>query len=94
MTEPKIWTFFYGSYINLNVLKEVNYLPEQWVVARLHTFDIRIQPRANLVRSDQHSVYGIIATATHAELERLYAYAKDVLGELYLPGNGTSARRQ
>jgi hypothetical protein len=85
MTEPKVWTFFYGSYINLNVLKEVNYTPEQWAVARLHGYDIRIQPRANLVRSDQHSVYGIIATATHAELERLYAHAKDILGELYLP---------
>jgi hypothetical protein len=24
MTEPKIWTFFYGSYINLDVLREVN----------------------------------------------------------------------
>jgi hypothetical protein len=85
MLKPKVWTFFYGSYINLNVLKEVNFVPERWEVARLHGFDIRIQPRANLVRSDQHSVYGIIATATHAELDHLYAHAKDVLGEVYLP---------
>ena len=85
MSQPRVWTFFYGSYINLNVLKEVNYTPEQWAVARLHGYDIRIGPRANLVRSDQHVVYGIIATATHAELDRLYAHAKDVLGELYLP---------
>jgi hypothetical protein len=85
MSRPRVWTFFYGSYINLNVLKEVNYTPEQWAVARLHGYDIRIGPRANLVRSDQHVVYGIIATATHAELDRLYAHAKDVLGELYLP---------
>jgi hypothetical protein len=85
MSQPRVWTFFYGSYINFNVLKEVNCTPEQWAVARLHGYDIRIQPRANLVRSDQHSVYGIIATATHAELDRLYAHAKDVLGELYLP---------
>ena len=39
----------------------------------------------NLVRSDQHCVYGIVATATHAELARLYAHARDVLGEVYLP---------
>jgi hypothetical protein len=83
--EPLVWTFFYGSYINLNVLREVNYVPEKWEVARLAGFDIRIQPRANLVRSDQHSVYGILATGTHAELNRLYAHAKDVLGETYLP---------
>lgn len=37
------------------------------------------------MRSGQHCIYGIIATATHTELTRLYAHAKDVLGEVYLP---------
>jgi len=54
-------------------------------VARLAGFDICIRPRANLVRSNQHTVYGVLATATHAELGRLYTHAKDVLGETYLP---------
>jgi len=85
MPEAKIWTFFYGSYINLDVLREVDYVPEKWEVARLLGFDIFIRPRANLVRSKQHSVYGILAAGTHAELGRLYAHAKDVLGEIYLP---------
>ena len=85
MTEPKVWVFFYGSYMNFAVLREADLIPEQWEVARLDGFDIRIQPRANLVRSDQHCVYGIIATATHAELARLYAHAREVLGEIYLP---------
>ncbi len=85
MAESKVWTFFYGSYINMNVLREVNYYPEKWEVARLPGFDICIRPRANLMRSEQHSVYGIAATGTHAELGRLYAHAKDVLGETYLP---------
>ena len=85
MTEPKVWVFFYGSYINLDVLREVELVPEQWEVATLNGFDIQIQPRANLVRSHEYSVYGIVATATHAELARLYAHAKDVLGEVYLP---------
>jgi hypothetical protein len=83
--EPTIWTFFYGSYINMDVLREVKYAPEKWEVARLAGFDVSIRPRANLVRSTQHSVYGILATGTHAELGRLYAHAKDVLGEVYLP---------
>ena len=82
---PKVWTFFYGSYINFEVLKEVELVPESWEVARLAGFDIRIQPRANLIRSDAATVYGIVATATHDELARLYAHAHDVLGELYLP---------
>jgi len=85
MAEPKVWVFFYGSYINFAVLREVGLAPERWEVARLDGFDIRIRPRANLVRSDQHCVYGIVATATHAELARLYAHARDVLGEVYLP---------
>jgi len=85
MAAPRVWTFFYGSYINFEVLKEVDLAPEKWEVARLAGFDIRIQPRANLVRSDAGTVYGIVATATHDELARLYAYAQDVLGELYLP---------
>jgi hypothetical protein len=85
MSPPQIWTFFYGSYMNFDVLREVELVPERHEVARLDGFDIRIAPRANLVRSDAHSVWGVLATATHAELGRLYAHAKDVLGELYLP---------
>jgi hypothetical protein len=82
---PKVSVFFYGSYINPAVLGEVGLLLERWEVARLDGFDIRIQPRANLVRSDRHCVYGIVTAGTHAELDRLYAHARDVLGEVYLP---------
>jgi hypothetical protein len=85
MSEPKVWTFFYGSYMNHEVLNEVNLVPERWEAARLSGFDIVIRPRANLIRSAEHCVYGIVATATHRELERLYAHARDVLGEVYQP---------
>lgn len=71
--------------MNFDVLREVEIVPAEWDVARLDGFDIRIEPRANLVRSDQHCVYGIVATITHTELSRLYAHAQNVLGELYLP---------
>jgi cation transport regulator ChaC len=85
MRETGVWTFFYGSYINFEVLQEVKLAPAHWEVAKLAGFDIVIAPRANLVRAEQMCVYGIAATATHAELARLYAHAKDVLGETYLP---------
>lgn len=85
MSQRTVWTFFYGSYINFDVLKEVSLVPSQWSVARLSGFDIEIRPRANLVRSDRASVFGIVATATHAELARLYRHAHEVLGERYLP---------
>jgi hypothetical protein len=37
------------------------------------------------VPSDRHTVYGVLATTTHAELGRLYDHARDVLGGVYLP---------
>ncbi len=85
MTDPKVVIFFYGSYINLAVLREVDLVPDRVEVARLPGFDIRIRPLANLVPSDQHTVYGILATATHAEIERLYEHARNVLGGVYHP---------
>src|SRR5262249_57809154 len=85
MAGPQVWVFFYGSYMNRGVLREVGLEPQRWEAARLDGFDIQVRPRANLVRSDRHSVYGVLATATHAELARLYAHARDVLGEAYLP---------
>ena len=65
MAEPKVWVFFYGSYMNLGVLREVDLVPERWEVGRLGGFGIQIRPRANLMRSDRDSVYGIATTATH-----------------------------
>jgi hypothetical protein len=77
MTEPKVWMFFYGSFINRKVLRAVDYVPERFEVARLGRFDIVIRPLANLVRSGRHHVSGIVAPATHDELRRLYDYARD-----------------
>jgi hypothetical protein len=85
MPEPKVPVFFYGSYMNRAVLKEAELSPERFLVGRLFGYDIRIAPRANLVPSDRDVVYGALTEATHAELERLYARARDVLGETYLP---------
>ena len=85
MGEQKIWTFFYGSFINLEVLRILGFTPEKHEAARLSGFDIRIQPLANLIRSDRDCVYGIVALASHEELRRLYDYAKRALGAIYLP---------
>jgi cation transport regulator ChaC len=85
MDAPKIWTFFYGSYMNLDVLREVKLVPEQYAVASLDGFEIQIAPRANLVHAEGQCVWGIVATASHAELDRLYQHAREVLGEIYLP---------
>jgi hypothetical protein len=71
--------------MNPAVLREAGLAPDRFEVARLDGYDIVIAPRANLVASTHACVYGALAEATHAELTRLYAHAKDVLGETYLP---------
>ena len=85
MSDPAVVTFFYGSYMNLEVLREVDLVPDRVEVAILAGFDIEIRPLANLVESVAHCVYGILAAATHAELDRLYTHAREVLGGVYLP---------
>jgi hypothetical protein len=85
MVAPKIWVFFYGSYMNLAVLREVELIPDGVEAARVAGWAIDIRPRANMVRSPLEAVHGVLARATHAELARLYAHAHDVLGEIYLP---------
>jgi hypothetical protein len=85
MADPQVWVFFYGSYINLDVLRDLGLVPERYEVARLPGFDIRVAPLANLVRADGQAAYGILATATHADLHKLYDQAQQLLGEVYLP---------
>ena len=44
-----------------------------------------IGPLANVRPSEGATVWGVVATLTHAELDRLYAHARNVLGGEYLP---------
>jgi cation transport regulator ChaC len=82
MFMSKVWIFFYGSFINREVLKEAGLVPDKVEVACLWGFDIRIEPLASILRADGHCVYGIICQATHSELSRLYG--QEWLGT-YLP---------
>jgi hypothetical protein len=81
----RVPTFFYGSYMNRAVLREVDIVPEAFEAARLAGHDIVIAPRANLVPAPDRCAYGVVAELTHAELERLYAHSREVLGQAYLP---------
>ena len=86
MGERTVWTFYYGSNINLEILKRFDYVPDRVEVARLPGFDITIRLLPNLVPSERHCVYGILATGTHDDLDRLYGrYVQDELGATYLP---------
>ena len=68
----KVRVFFYGSFINRDVLARADYHPDKMEVARLDGFDIATRPSATLIPSDRDCVYGVLTMASHAELERLY----------------------
>ena len=80
----KVRTFFYGSFMNSEVLAKADVRPTDVQMARLDGWDIKIAPRATLIPSDGRSVFGVLAQMTHADLEKLYT--KDWFGfGTYLP---------
>lgn len=80
----RVWTFFYGSFMNPQVLAKADVHPTEAQRARLDGWDLRIAPRATLVPSEGRHVYGVLAQLTHPELEKLYT--KDWFGfGTYLP---------
>ncbi len=84
--KAKVKVFFYGSYMNLDVLKEVDIIPADVDVVSLPGFELVIAPRANIIPSADETVYGIVASLKHEELERLYSeHSQKILGQTYLP---------
>lgn len=78
----KVPVFFYGSFINLDVLRQADVEPENSRVGRLLGWELRVAPLATLEPNDAAVTYGIVVACTHEELERLYA--QDWVGG-YLP---------
>lgn len=68
----KVSVFFYGSFIDVETLADAGYRSDHVTVARLNGFDIVARPLATLVPSEDLTVWGILAVATHDELARLY----------------------
>jgi len=77
--------------MNFDVLKDVGLVPDHFETARLSGFDLRIEPLANLIRSDPHRVYGVLATATHGRDSR-WEMATGAL--LFVAWNGNATGRQ
>jgi hypothetical protein len=79
-----VWVFFYGSFMNRDVLARAGVRPAMPQRARLDGWDIRIRPRATLVPSPRRSVHGVLAKVTHTDITKLYT--KDWFGfGTYLP---------
>ena len=71
--ERRVPVFFYGSFMDREVLRQRGVEPGDLQPAKLWGFDLRFRPLATIAPVEEHAcVYGLLATATHADLQRLY----------------------
>ena len=72
MSDRRIDAFFYGLFMDIDILREGGVAPINPRRAYVKDFALRIGQRATLVPSAGARAYGMIFALTHAELERLY----------------------
>jgi hypothetical protein len=71
----RIDVFFYGLFMDESLLRGKRIEPQQRRLARLENFRLVIGARATLVPYPDETVYGVIFSLTHAEIDSLYADA-------------------
>jgi len=72
MSERRVEAFFYGLYMDIDVLREAGVAPLAPRKAYVDGFALRIGQRATLLPSAGARAYGMLYTVTHTDLERLY----------------------
>ena len=72
MSARQIDGFFYGLFMDVELLRQSGAKPSNIRRAYLADFTLRIGQRATLVPSSGARAYGMVIAMTHAELERLY----------------------
>jgi hypothetical protein len=65
--------FFYGLFMDVDLLREKGFRPEEARPAHVDGMALRIGARATLAPDRDGRVYGTLAALTHDELDRLYA---------------------
>jgi len=97
MSGRRVDGFFYGLYMDPEVLREAGVAPSNPRRAYVDHFALRIGQRATLLPSDGARAYGMLYALTHAELERLYTapglerYRPEAVLALPLGGTPTPA---
>jgi hypothetical protein len=69
----KIDVFFYGLFMDEDLLQSKGVTPTNLRLASVSGFQLRIGNRATLVPAQSGRVFGLIASLSHVELERLYS---------------------
>jgi len=82
-----ITVFFYGLFMDENLLKTKGLDPSGIEKAWIEGFGLRIGERASLVKSKTERAYGLIMLMSHKELKELYS-EKSVSD--YVPENVTA----
>lgn len=72
MSDRRIDAFFYGLFMDHEILREAGVAPINPRRAYLEGFELRIGQRATLVPSAGARAYGMLFALTHSELDRLY----------------------
>ena len=72
MSDRRVDGFFYGLYMDVDVLREAGVKPQNPRRAYVDDFALRIGQRATLLPSAGARAYGMLYALTHTELERLY----------------------
>ena len=73
MSPRQIDGFFYGLFMDAQVLRQAGTKPSNFRHAYVDDFELRIGHRATLVPCPGARAYGMLIALTHAELERLYS---------------------
>ena len=72
MSTRQVDAFFYGLFMDVEVLRQSGAKPANPRRAYVAEFALRIGQRATLIPSPGARAYGMLIALTHAELERLY----------------------
>jgi Gamma-glutamyl cyclotransferase, AIG2-like len=73
MLPRRIEVFFYGLFMDVDLLRAKGVEPVKIRPAWVPGFALRIGQRATLLRNPDANAYGILMELTHDEIERLYS---------------------
>lgn len=73
MSDRRIDAFFYGLFMDREILRKAGVVPTNPRRAYVEGFALRIGQRATLLPSAGARAYGMLFALTHSELDRLYA---------------------
>lgn len=75
MADRRIDVFFYGLFMDAELLRAKGAQPVNVRSACVPGFALRIGQRATLLRSAEARAYGVVMELTHGEIEQLYSEA-------------------